>query len=87
MSRLTLERRRMARRLSSGGLSLREVARQVSCSHDAVRGILDARAKGAAKPDTKGRLGLAEREEIAPESSGVIPLAPSPLVSVAPRPP
>jgi IS30 family transposase len=30
---LTVEQRRMVRRLSAEGLSLRQVARQVSCSH------------------------------------------------------
>ena len=30
---LTVEQRRMVRRLSEDGLSLRKVARQVSCSH------------------------------------------------------
>ena len=39
--RLTTEQRRMARRLKGEGLSLREIARQVSCSHEAVRLVVD----------------------------------------------
>jgi IS30 family transposase len=38
--RLTVEQRRMIRRLSAEGLSLRQVARQVSCSHEGVGFVL-----------------------------------------------
>jgi IS30 family transposase len=38
--RLTAEQRRMIRRLSAEGLSLRQVARQVSCSHEGVSLVL-----------------------------------------------
>lgn len=65
---LTMEQRRMARRLRGEGLSLREVARQVSCSHEGVRVVLAGKAIRPAKPDAwepaGGRLSLAEREEI-----------------------
>ena len=68
MPRLTLEQKRMARRLSNEGLSLREVARQVSCFHEAVRWALDDKARHPAKPHiwepATGRLTLAEREEV-----------------------
>jgi transposase, IS30 family len=67
-SRLTTEQRRMARRLNGEGLSLRKIARQVSCSHEAVRLVLNEKATGLGKPDVwepaAGRLTLAEREEI-----------------------
>jgi IS30 family transposase len=58
----------MACRLRGEGLSLREIARQVSCSHEAVRFVLDAKGARSAKPDAwepaAGRLTLSEREEI-----------------------
>jgi transposase, IS30 family len=66
--RLTMGQRRMACRLRGEGLSLREIARQVSCSHEAVRFVLDAKGARSAKPDAwepaAGRLTLSEREEI-----------------------
>ena len=40
--RLTAEQRRMIRRLSAEGLSLRQVARQVSCSTEGVSFVLRA---------------------------------------------
>jgi transposase, IS30 family len=65
--RLTAEQRRMIRRLSAEGLSLRQVARQVSCSHEGVNFVL----RGHRSPYTRsawepaqGRLTVAEREEI-----------------------
>jgi IS30 family transposase len=65
--RLTVEQRRMIRRLSAEGLSLRQVARQVSCSHEGVSFVL----RGHRSPYTRsaweaaeGRLSVAEREEI-----------------------
>jgi IS30 family transposase len=65
--RLTAEQRRMIRRLSAEGLSLRQVARQVSCSHEGVSFVL----RGHRSPYTRsawepagGRLTVAEREEV-----------------------
>jgi transposase, IS30 family len=65
--RLTAEQRRMIRRLSAEGLSLRQVARQVSCSHEGVSFVL----RGHQSPYTRsgwepaeGRLTVAEREEV-----------------------
>ena len=43
--RLTAEQRRMIRRLSAEGPSLRPVARQVSCSHEGVCTIVPAASK------------------------------------------
>src|SRR4029453_4436703 len=64
---LTVEQRRMVRRLSAEGLSLREVARQVSCSHQTawlvLRGNGGRWARSAWEP-AEGRLSVAEREEI-----------------------
>ncbi len=65
--RLTAEQRRMVRRLSAEGLSLRQVARQVSCSHEGMslvlRGHRSPYTRSAWQP-AEGRLGVAEREEI-----------------------
>jgi transposase, IS30 family len=65
--RLTAEQRRMIRRLSAEGLSLRQVARQVSCSHEGVsfvlRGHRSLYTRSAWEP-AEGRLSVAEREEI-----------------------
>jgi DNA-directed RNA polymerase specialized sigma24 family protein len=36
---LTVEQRRLARRLHAKGLSLREIGRQVGCSHEVVRSV------------------------------------------------
>jgi IS30 family transposase len=36
---LTMEQRQLARRLDAKGLSLREIARQVGCSHEVVRTV------------------------------------------------
>jgi transposase, IS30 family len=65
--RLTAEQRQMIRRLSAEGLSLRQVARQVSCSHEGVSFVL----RGHRSPYTRsawgpgeGRLSVAEREEV-----------------------
>ena len=64
---LTVEQRRMVRRLSEEGLSLRQVARQVSCSHQTawlvLRGNAGRWARSAWEP-AEGRLSVAEREEI-----------------------
>ena len=66
--RLTVEQRRMARRLSAEGWSLREIARQVACSHEAVRLVLEEKQTHVVKAHSwapaAGRLGMAEREEI-----------------------
>jgi IS30 family transposase len=65
--RLTAEQRRMIRRLSAEGLSLRQVARQVSCSHEGVslvlRGHRSPYTRSAWEP-AEGRLTVAEREEV-----------------------
>ena len=73
MARLSAGQRALARRLKADGLSLRQIARQVGCSHEMVR-ILDRPAvprPGRYLPVAArrwdpgpGRLGLAEREEI-----------------------
>ena len=69
VTHLTVERRRLALRLKSRGLSLRAIGREVGCSHEQVRII--ARG-GPCRPQRQvdawvpgpGRLGLADREEI-----------------------
>ena len=62
---LTMEQRQLARRLSAKGLSLREIGRQVGCSHEIVRSV---RRRGGRCADGwrpgPGRLTLADREEI-----------------------
>lgn len=66
--RLTVEQRRMARRLKAEGLPLRQIARQVSCSHEAVRAIVQGPGTRLTRPvawePAQGRLTVAEREEI-----------------------
>jgi IS30 family transposase len=37
---LTMEQRQLARRLSARGMSLREIGRQVGCSHEIVRTVV-----------------------------------------------
>jgi transposase, IS30 family len=64
---LTVEQRRMVRRLSEEGLSLRQVARQVSCSHQTAWLVLrsnDGRWARSAWEPGEGRLSVADREEI-----------------------
>jgi IS30 family transposase len=65
---LTVEQRRLARRLDAKGLSLREVARQVGCSHEVVRAVVRRESKRPVRSDLwqpgPGRLTLADREEI-----------------------
>ena len=65
---LTLEQRQLARRLSARGLSLREVARQVGCSHEVVRSVVRHESKRPVRSDPwqpgPGRLILANWEEI-----------------------
>jgi IS30 family transposase len=65
---LTMEQRQLARRLDAKGLSLREVARQVGCSHEVVRTVVRRESKRPVRSDPwqpgPGRLTLADREEI-----------------------
>ncbi|HEY6596964.1 MAG TPA: helix-turn-helix domain-containing protein [Asanoa sp.] len=65
---LTAEQRRLARGLSVRGLSLREVGRQVGCSHEVVRTIVRRGSMRPVRADAwqpgPGRLTLADREEI-----------------------
>jgi IS30 family transposase len=65
---LTVEQRQLARRLDAKGLSLREVARQVGCSHEVVRTLVRRESKRPVRSDPwqpgPGRLTLADREEI-----------------------
>jgi IS30 family transposase len=42
---LTVEQRQLARRLSGRGLSLREIGRQVGCSHEVVRAVVRRESK------------------------------------------
>ena len=42
---LTMEQRQLARRLSAKGLSLREIGRQVGCSHEVVRSVVRGESK------------------------------------------
>ena len=66
--RLTVEQRLLARRLSAEGWSLREIGRQVGCTHEAVRLVVAEKQSEAVKPydwaPAVGRLGMAERQEI-----------------------
>jgi transposase, IS30 family len=65
---LTMEQRQLARRLSAKGLSLREIGRQVGCSHEVVRSVVRRESKrplrSAPWRPGPGRLTLADREEI-----------------------
>src|SRR4051812_17362727 len=65
---LTVEQRQLARRLSARGLSLREIGRQVGCSHEIVRSVVRRESKRPVRSDLwrpgPGRLSLADREEI-----------------------
>lgn len=65
---LTMEQRQLARRLSAKGLSLREIGRQVGCSHEIVRSVVRRESKRPLRSDAwqpgPGRLSLADREEI-----------------------
>jgi transposase, IS30 family len=65
---LTVEQRQLARRLSGRGLSLREIGRQVGCSHEVVRAVVRRESKRPLRSDPwqpgPGRLSLADREEI-----------------------
>jgi IS30 family transposase len=63
-----VEQRQLARRLSAKGLSLREIGRQVGCSHEVVRTVVRRESKRPVRVDVwqpgPGRLTLADREEI-----------------------
>ena len=65
---LTMEQRQLARRLSAKGLSLREIGRQVGCSHEIVRSVVRRESKRPVRSDGwqpgPGRLTLADREEV-----------------------
>jgi hypothetical protein len=65
-AQLTTEQRQLARRLSARGLSLREIGRQVGCSHEAVRAVVRRDSKRPVRSDPwepgPGRLTLADRE-------------------------
>jgi transposase, IS30 family len=65
---LTVEQRQLARRLSAKGLSLREIGRQVGCSHEVVRTVVRRDSRRPVRADSwqpgPGRLTLADREEI-----------------------
>jgi IS30 family transposase len=65
---LTMEQRQLARRLSAKGMSLREIGRQVGCSHEVVRTVVRRESKRPVRLDSwrpgPGRLTLADREEI-----------------------
>src|SRR3954465_7418584 len=65
---LTIEQRQLARRLSGKGLSLREIGRQVGCSHEVVRAVVRRESKRPVRSDAwqpgPERLSLADREEI-----------------------
>ena len=65
---LTVEQRQLARRLNGRGLSLREIGRQVGCSHEVVRAVVRRESKRPVRSDLwqpgPGRLSLADREEI-----------------------
>lgn len=65
---LTSEQRQLARRLSSKGMSLREIGQQVGCSHEVVRTVVRRESKRPVRSDVwrpgPGRLSLADREEI-----------------------
>lgn len=65
---LTMEQRQLARRLSAKGLSLREIGRQVSCSHEVVRSVVRGESRRPVRTVSwlpgPGRLTLADREEI-----------------------
>jgi transposase, IS30 family len=65
---LTVEQRQLARRLSARGMSLREVGRQIGCSHEVARTVVRRESKRPVRSDPwqpgPGRLTLADREEI-----------------------
>jgi transposase len=48
---LTMEQQQLARRLDAKGLSLREIARQVGCSHEVVRTVVRRESKRPVRSD------------------------------------
>ena len=54
---LTMEQRQLARRLSAKGLSLREIGRQVGCSHEVVRDGGAPRVEASGAVATRGSPG------------------------------
>lgn len=64
---LTVFQRDLARRLRATGMSFRDIAKEVGCSHSGVDVVLREQSR-AAKPDTwtprDGRLQASDREEI-----------------------
>jgi len=68
LHQLTREQKRMARRLKSKGLMLKEIARDLSCSVPLVKATLYAQREGGGLPDrwkpAPGHLSAEEREEI-----------------------
>src|SRR3954471_2283297 len=65
---LSVEQRRLARRLHGKGLARREIGRQVGCSHEVVRTVVRRESKRPVRAESwqpgPGRLTLADREEI-----------------------
>jgi len=65
---MTREQKQMARRLRAKGLSLKAIARDLSCSYDLVVTSIYAQREGTGRPDrwspAPGRLSAEEREEI-----------------------
>jgi IS30 family transposase len=65
---LSVEQRELARRLSARGLSLREIGRQVGCSHEVVRTVVRRESMRVVRSDPwqagSGRLSIADREGI-----------------------
>jgi IS30 family transposase len=65
---MTREQKQMARRLRAKGLSLKAIARDLSCSYDLVTTSIYAQSEGTGRPDrwtpAPGRLSAEEREEI-----------------------
>jgi transposase, IS30 family len=63
-----MEQRQLARRLSVRGLSVREIGRQVGCSHEVVRAVVRRESKRPVRSESwrpgLGRLTLSDREEI-----------------------
>jgi hypothetical protein len=60
---LTMEQHQLARRLNAKGLSLRQISRQVGCSHEVVRTIVRRKSQRSVPSDSwqpgPGRLTLA----------------------------
>jgi IS30 family transposase len=50
---LSMEQRQLARRLHARGLSLREIGRQVGCSHEVVRAVVRRESKRPVRSDSR----------------------------------